>query len=78
MVDTDTFLTTLYAVADDFCKSQPPSGSTPGPLASLTSSEVLTLIIFSQWARFRSERVETVFGSLQHTFGLDRERPRQL
>lgn len=56
MVDTDTFLTTLYVVADDFCKSLSLSGSTPGPKASLTGSEVVTLIIFSQWARFRSER----------------------
>ena len=56
MVDTDTFLTALYVMADDFCKSQFPPGCTPGPKASLTESEVITLVIFSQWARFRSER----------------------
>ena len=56
MVDTDTFLTALYVMADDFCKSQSPPGCTPGPKASLTRSEVVTLVIFSQWARFRSER----------------------
>ena len=56
MVDTDTFLTALYVMADDFCKSLSPPGSIPGPKASLTGSEVITLIIFSQWARFRSER----------------------
>ena len=56
MVDTDTFLTALYVTADDFCKSLSTPGPTPGPKASLTSSEVITLVIFSQWARFRSER----------------------
>ena len=56
MVDTDTFLTALYVMADDFCKSQSPPGCTPGPKASLTRSEVVTLVIFSQWARFRSDR----------------------
>ena len=56
MVDTDTFLTALYVMADDFCKSLSPPGSIPGPKASLTSSEVVTLVVFSQWARFRSER----------------------
>ena len=56
MVDTDTFLTELYVMVDDFCKSQPPDRAAPGPMPSLTSSEVITLAVFSQWARFRSER----------------------
>ena len=56
MVDTDTFLTALYVMAGDFCKSQPNSGPAPGPKAALTGSEVITLVIFGQWARFRSER----------------------
>ena len=56
MVDTDTFLTALYVMADDFCKCQSQHNGAPGPRASLTRSEVVTLIIFSQWARFRSER----------------------
>ena len=56
MTDTDTFLTILYVMVDDFCKCQSPPQPTPGPRASLTGSEVITLIIFSQWARFRSER----------------------
>ena len=56
MVDTDTFLTVLYVTADGFCKRQPQQRRTPGPKASLTESEVITLIIFSQWARVRSER----------------------
>ena len=54
MVDTDTFLTALYVMADDFRKSQLPA--VPGPKPSLTGSEVITLVIFSQWVRFRSER----------------------
>ena len=56
MVDTDTFLTALYVMANDFCKSQSPPDCTPGPKASLTESEVITLVIFSQWAPFRCER----------------------
>ena len=56
MADTDTFLTALCVSADDFCKSQSSPCSTPGPKASLASSEVVTLVIFSHRARFRSER----------------------
>ena len=56
MVDTDTFLTVLYVMADDFCKRQPQHRRTPGPKASLTESEVIAVVFFSQWARFRSER----------------------
>ena len=56
MVDTDTFLTVLYVMADDFCQCRSQPQRTPGPKASLTRSEVVTLVIFSQWARFRSER----------------------
>ena len=33
-----------------------PPGCIPCPKASLTESEVITLVIFSQWASFRSER----------------------
>ena len=56
MVDSDTFLTTLYVMIDDFCKghlSPEPRGGAP---ASLTRSEVLTLALFGQWQRFPSER----------------------
>ena len=45
-----------YVMADDFCKSQLPAGRAPGPKASLAGNEVITLVIFSHWARFRSER----------------------
>ena len=55
MVDVDTFLTTLYVMVDDFCHSQPPRRR-PGPDASLSESEVITLTIFARWSRFNSER----------------------
>ena len=55
MVDVDTFLTTLYVMVDDFCQSHPPKRR-PGPEASLSESEVVTLAIFARWARFGSER----------------------
>ena len=45
MVDVDTFLTALYVMVDDFCQSQPPKRR-PGPKASLSESEVVTLAIF--------------------------------
>ena len=55
MVDVDTFLTTLYVMIDDFCHSRPPKRR-PGPKASLSESEVLTLAVFARWSRFNSER----------------------
>ena len=55
MVDVDTFLTILYVMIDDFCQSHPPKRR-PGPKASLSESEVVTLAIFARWGRFASER----------------------
>lgn len=55
MLDVDTFLTTLYVVVDDFCQSHPPKRR-PGPKASLSASEVVTLAIFARWSRFANER----------------------
>jgi hypothetical protein len=55
MVDVDTFLTTLYVTVDDFCQSRGPKRK-PGPEASLSASEVITLSIFARWSRFSSER----------------------
>ena len=49
MVDVDTFLTTLYVMVDDFCKTSLPPESHPGPQAALSRSEVVTLAIFGQW-----------------------------
>ena len=59
MLDTDTFLTTLYVVADAFCRDHAPAlprDLHPGPAPSLTRSEVVTLALYGQWARFGSER----------------------
>jgi hypothetical protein len=57
MLDVDTFLTALYVIADDFCQSLPQKGrQRPGPSASLSPSEVITLAIFARWSRFASER----------------------
>ena len=56
-MDPDTFLTTLYVMIDDFCQSHGfAEKHRPGPAASLSCSEVVTLAVFGQWARFPSER----------------------
>jgi hypothetical protein len=56
MLDVDTFLTALYVITDDFCQSRPQKEQHPGPDASLSPSEVITLAIFARWSRFASER----------------------
>jgi hypothetical protein len=56
MVDLDTFLTTLYVTVDDFCKTQLPVENRPGPPASLSRSEVVTLAIMGQWYCYRNQR----------------------
>ena len=56
MLDMDTFLITLYVMVDDFCKAQLPAEKRPGPRASLSRSEVITLALFGQWSRFRNQR----------------------
>jgi hypothetical protein len=56
MLDVDTFLTALYVMVDDFCHSHPQKEQLSGPDASLSTSEVITLAIFSRWSRFSSER----------------------
>ncbi len=56
-MDLDTFLTTLYVMIDDFCQSHGfAEKHRPGPAASLSCSEVVTLAVFGQWAHFPSER----------------------
>src|SRR5437868_15338245 len=56
-MDQDTFLTTLYVMIDDFCQSHGfAEKHRPGPAASLSCSEVVTLAVFGQWAQFPSER----------------------
>jgi hypothetical protein len=56
MVDVDPFLTTLYVMADDFCKPSLPPEPHPGPQAALRQSEVVTVAMFGQWQNFGSER----------------------
>jgi hypothetical protein len=56
MLTPDTFLLVLYTMVDDFCKAHVKRPVHPGPTASLSASEVVTLAIFSQWGQFKSER----------------------
>lgn len=57
MLTPDTFLLTLYVLVDDFCKAHLPAAEIrPGPAASLSRSEVVTLAVFSQFRQFKSER----------------------
>jgi hypothetical protein len=56
MVDIDTFLTPLYVMVDDFCKTSLPVESPPGPPAPRSRSAVLTLAICGQWQGFGRER----------------------
>lgn len=55
-MDVDTFLTELYVQVDDFCKTLAPVPPQPGPAPALTRSEVVTLLIYSQWGMYRGER----------------------
>ena len=63
MMDTDTFLTTLYVMADDFCKYQLPPEKSPGPRPSLTRSELVTLALFGQWSCFLRWRKKATMAS---------------
>src|SRR5215218_9821533 len=56
-MDLDSFLVSLYVLVDDWWHERHPySLRKPGRPALLTDPEVLTLAIFAQWPRFRSER----------------------
>lgn len=56
-MDQAIFLTTLYVMIDDFCQSHGfHEKHRPGPAASLSCSEVVTLAVFGQWVQFPSER----------------------
>ena len=44
MVDVDTFLTLLYVMVDDFCKTSLPAVSHSGPPATLSRREVMTAL----------------------------------
>jgi hypothetical protein len=54
-IDLDTFLTSSYVYVDEWCKSRPARRRRGRPTA-LTRSEVVTLALCGQWARFLSER----------------------
>jgi len=56
MLDCDTFLTTSYDMADDFCNQNLTFLPQPGPKPSLESGEVITLALFVPFWPFRSER----------------------
>ena len=54
MMELDTFLTTLSVMIDDFCQScGDDEKHRPGPAASLSCSEVVSLAVFGQWGQFR-------------------------
>jgi hypothetical protein len=57
-MDLDSFLVSLYVLVDDWwqeCHPYSPRRK-PGRPALLSDPEVITLAIFAQWPRFRSER----------------------
>lgn len=56
MVDLDTCLTTLYVMVEDCCKTSWPREGHPGPLATLSRSEVVPLAIFGHWPGCGSAR----------------------
>ncbi len=65
MIDLETFITTLYVMIDDFCQlERNPERPKPGPVPSLSRSEVITLALFGQWVQFPSERA--FYRSAQH------------
>ncbi len=70
MLDTDAFLTPLYAMIDDFDKTQLLPEVQPGPAASLSRSEVLTLAVFSQGRRRCLARGGTLPVSVTSAAGL--------
>jgi hypothetical protein len=58
MLDDETFLTTLYEEVATICKQEPALAGQAAAwdAVSLTLAEVLTLVLFGQFARFGSER----------------------
>ena len=57
-MDLDSFLVSLYVLVDDWWQEHHPYSprKKPGRPALLSDPEVITLAIFAQWPRFRSER----------------------
>jgi hypothetical protein len=54
--DVITFLTGLYVFVDTWCKASAGEPRRRGRPTALTTSEVVTLALFGQWAQFASER----------------------
>lgn len=55
-MDLDTFVTTVYVMADDFSKAQQATWPVqPGPPPALSVAEMLSLALLSRWARFSSD-----------------------
>ncbi len=68
-MDFETLLTTLYVMSDDFVQAHlPAEAARPGPAASLSRAEVITLAILSQFGRFVSQRSFYRFAT-QHLHG---------
>lgn len=55
-MDLDTFATFVYVIVDDQCKALFSAERHPGPPATLSRSEVLTLALLEQWGDFDGER----------------------
>ena len=67
MVDTDTFLTILYVMADDFCKHQSQDVCAPGPKASLTKKlSQKSLLPWWEKVRMRGTVSVTLTSILSH------------
>lgn len=57
MNDPESVLTEVYVLVDDLLPEvMPVVPVRPGPPPALAPSEIITLAVMSQWARFRSER----------------------
>lgn len=57
MSDPEAFLTEVYVAVDDLVRPLlAHQARRPGPAPALSPSEVITLALMSQWARFRSGR----------------------
>ena len=69
-MDLDTFVTYVYVMVDDYCKAHLAPDRHPGPGASLSRSEVITLAMIGQWFQFASERdfYETISEKLGSAF----------
>ena len=53
----ESLLVSIYVLVDDWYEeNHSPVPRRPGRPASLSDSEVLTLVILAQWPRWRSER----------------------